>query len=235
MHIIKYRCIHDKTSHSDMVKSASTIQNGNFNHALLTLVLRTVSTLEFSGLYVICMRGIKGSSWLVKLFPKSSEIKIREPWPPDTSAVRITCKPESKIHSPSKTRMMEMKNLAHVPSTYLTYFSRVLRADGDTKLWSDERVVNEVGHVLKWLPVVLTGRQNSELNAYQLQRRRHLKQVRLEDLPSIKSGLPEFHQEEGHLKCGQRQDDLPAKKVHGSHIAVTIFWETAPSHFHVVQ
>lgn len=118
MHIIKYRRIHNKTSHSDMVKSASTIQNGNFNHALLTLVLRTVSTLEFSGLYVICMRGIKGSSWLVKLFPKSSEIKIREPWPPDTSAVRITCKPESKIHSPSKTRMMEMKNLAHVPSTY---------------------------------------------------------------------------------------------------------------------
>lgn len=42
----------------------------------------------------------------------------------------------------------------------MTYFPRVLGADGDAKLRSDERVVNEFGHVLKRLAVVLTGGQN---------------------------------------------------------------------------
>lgn len=41
----------------------------------------------------------------------------------------------------------------------MTYFPRVLGADSDAKLCSDEGVVDEVGHILEWLPVVLTGRQ----------------------------------------------------------------------------
>lgn len=41
-----------------------------------------------------------------------------------------------------------------------TYFPRVLGADGDAKLRSDESVVNEFGHVLKRLAIVLAGGQN---------------------------------------------------------------------------
>lgn len=60
-----------------------------------------------------------------------------------------------------------MWNLAHIAAALhlwtldedVTYFPRVLRANSDTKLWSDEGVVDEVGHILKWLPVVLTGRE----------------------------------------------------------------------------
>lgn len=60
-----------------------------------------------------------------------------------------------------------MQNLAHTAAVLhlwtldedMTYFPRVLRANSDTKFWSDEGVVDEVGHILKWLPVVLTGRE----------------------------------------------------------------------------
>lgn len=45
-----------------------------------------------------------------------------------------------------------------------TYFPRVLGADGDAKLGSDEGVVNEIGHVLKRLAVVLTEYTESKIN-----------------------------------------------------------------------
>lgn len=54
----------------------------------------------------------------------------------------------------------------HANATQLnTYFPRVLGTYGDTKLWSDESVVNEFGHVLKRLAVVLTGGQNPKWTA----------------------------------------------------------------------
>lgn len=53
----------------------------------------------------------------------------------------------------------------------MTYFPRVLRADGNAKLWSDEGVVDEAGHILEWFPVILTGRQKvaDKLRANQIQ------------------------------------------------------------------
>lgn len=41
----------------------------------------------------------------------------------------------------------------------MTHFPRVLGADRNAKLWSDEGVVDEAGHILEGLAVVLTGRQ----------------------------------------------------------------------------
>lgn len=59
---------------------------------------------------------------------------------------------------------MDQKNQgppAHCNAARLkTYFPRVLGADGDAKLRSDESVVNEFGHVLKRLAIVLAGGQN---------------------------------------------------------------------------
>lgn len=51
----------------------------------------------------------------------------------------------------------------------MSHFSSIIGADGDAKLWSDESTVDKVGHILKGLPVVLTGRQEGEpkLNATQ--------------------------------------------------------------------
>lgn len=39
-------------------------------------------------------------------------------------------------------------------------------------------------------------------------------------LPSIEFGLPESDHEEGHLKSGQSQDDLPREKQHRTFINV---------------
>lgn len=62
----------------------------------LTVLLITRSTLASLGLYVICIKGLKGRSWCSKLFPKSLEIKIRDPRLPDTSPVRITWEEQDK-------------------------------------------------------------------------------------------------------------------------------------------
>lgn len=97
----------------------SSSQTWAGRHAPLTLMLRAVNTREFSGLYVICMRGVKGSAWWVKLFPKSSETKIREPWPPDTIAVRITCKNQSPAArgKPVRVDQKTQSPLAHSNAT----------------------------------------------------------------------------------------------------------------------
>lgn len=172
---------------------------------------------------MICKRGMKGSSWWLKLFPKSSETKIREPWPPDTSAERITCRPGKSSESENRRGGPENKTPArpwHNPAN-ATYFPGVLRADGNAKLWSDEGVVNETGHVLKRLSVVLTGRQNPTriacnyiaTNTQPFEKKKKKRRALL-DLPAVQFGLPESHQEEGHLECSQSQDDLQAEKTH---------------------
>lgn len=50
----------------------------------------------------------------------------------------------------------------------VTYFARVLGADGDAKLRADEGVVDEFGHVRKRLAVVLTGGQSPEKKSHRI-------------------------------------------------------------------
>lgn len=49
-------------------------------------------------------------------------------------------------------------HLGQLPE-HVTYFPRVLRADSDTKLWSDEGVVDQASHIFKWLAIILTATQ----------------------------------------------------------------------------
>lgn len=51
----------------------------------------------------------------------------------------------------------------------LTYFPRVLRANSNAKLCSDEGVVDEVGDILERLPIILTDGQEvaAKFNANQ--------------------------------------------------------------------
>lgn len=85
----------------------------------------------------------------------------------------------SRWGSPAKTRVRQQegnqsewtrKHRALPPTpmqrSKKTYFPRVLGADGDAKLRSDESVVDEFGHVLKRLAIVLTGGQNPKWTAW---------------------------------------------------------------------
>lgn len=149
-------CVACFTCHYKWRSDSQQIKIVDKPYSLLTFLLRAINTLEFSGLYVICIKGKKGSCWGVKLFPKSSETKILEPWFPDTSAVRITWKFKNEIGC--ELRFAVAWNLWQLPK-HVTYFSRVLRADGNTELWSDKGVVDQVGNILKWLPIILTATQ----------------------------------------------------------------------------
>lgn len=54
----------------------------------------------------------------------------------------------------------------------MTYFPWVFRANSNAKLWSDEGVVDEAGDILKWLPIILAGKEKmgaAKLNANQIQ------------------------------------------------------------------
>lgn len=184
-----------------MVKFASTIQDGNCS----TTYTGAEDSQHSGVLRVVCdlHEGHKGQLLISETLAKV----IRDKDPRALASGHFCCEDhlQARVQKPQSVKKQDDGNEKFGTCSFnifywcshnekVTYFSRVFGADGDTKLWSDERVVNEVSHILKWLPVVLTGRQNSELNGYQLQTRRHSKQVRLEDLPSIKFGLPESHQ-----------------------------------------
>ena len=52
-------------------------------------------------------------------------------------------------------RIRRVNLILHVSKTH---FPRVLRANGDSKLCSDERVVYQVSHIQESFPIVITGK-----------------------------------------------------------------------------